>query len=81
MASSNPSSSARSQASLSVPAQDEKTNGETAPVDDSGTNKEDIKDNEHPNNSYQDNDGAEGGDLDNILDQAGNEVTKNMGFK
>ncbi|KAJ4031962.1 hypothetical protein NW753_010613 [Fusarium oxysporum] len=81
MATPNSSSSAKSQASLSIPAQDEKTNGEIAPVNDSDTNKEDIKDTEHSSNSNQDNGGTEGRNLDDILDSAGQHVTQDMGFK
>jgi hypothetical protein len=78
MTTSNPSSSGQPP---STPAQDEKTNGDTASVDNSGANKEDIKDKEHSNKSNHDNEGAEGGSLDDILDPAGKEVTRDMGFK
>lgn len=81
MASSNPRSSPKLQALLCVPAQDEKTNGETTPVNGSDTGKENIKDTEYSSNSSQDNGRAEGWDLDDILDPAGQDVTRDMGFK
>ncbi|KAI8401678.1 hypothetical protein FOFC_18547 [Fusarium oxysporum] len=66
---------------LCVPAQDEKTNGETTPVNGSDTGKENIKDTEYSSNSSQDDGRAEGWDLDDILDPAGQDVTRDMGFK
>lgn len=62
MASSNPRSSPKLQALLCVPAQDEKTNGETTPVNGSDTGKENIKDTEYSSNSSQDDGRAEGWD-------------------
>lgn len=60
--------------------QDNNVNGSNAPVDDSGASKGDGEDAENPNNSTQD-DGTITSNLDYVLDEAGEEITKDMSFK
>ncbi|KAJ3453886.1 hypothetical protein MRS44_018518 [Fusarium solani] len=77
---SRPDGSVPSQASPQTPPPDDNVDGGKGPVDDSGANKEDGVDTEHPHDS-KDDDKTETSDLDHVLDEAEKEMTKDMGFK